>query len=268
MEGAGGDAAADADRSVIIEGSMSIVASDVEAASAAAARIVREAGGRIEGREEWNDRDGDTTLATTTMILRIPAESLDESLEELRELGTVESLRTTTADVTTDVQDVDARVAALQSTIARLESFQAEAASVDDLLSIEQEISERQTELEGNLTQQADLAEQVAFSTITLSIQSERSAPSSPDSFLGGLVVGWTSFVAFLAGFAIVLGMLLPWLLGLGLLAAAVVLLVRWLGRRRLRQEPPVAPPTEEALPWVQGEATQHAAGANHPPTG
>lgn len=272
VEGAGGDAAADADRSVFIEGSMSIVAADVEAASAAAAGIVREAGGRIDGREEWNDRDGDTALATTTMILRIPAESLDDALEELRELGTVESLRTTTTDVTTDVQDVDARVAALQSTLARLESFQAEAASVEDLLTIEQEISERQTELEGNLAQQAELAEQVAFSTITLSIQSEPSTPSSPDSFLDGLVVGWTSFVTFLAGFAIVLGMLLPWLLGLGLLAAAIMLLVRWLGRRSLRQKPPAAPPTappaDEALPWVRGETAPQTTGANHPPTG
>lgn len=260
----GGDAAAEDDRSVIIEGSMSIVATDVQAASAAAAGIVLDAGGRIEGREEWTDHDGAAALVTTTLVLRIPADTLDTVLDALRDLGTVESLRTTTADVTSDVQDVDARVDALQSTITRLASFQAEATSVDDLLSIEQEISERQAELEGYLTRQAALAEQVAFSTITLSIQSEPSAPNTPDSFWGGLVVGWTSLVTFVAGFTVVLGMLLPSLFALGLLAVVIALLVRWLRRRR-PAEPP-APPADEASPWVARDEPQSSVGAGSAP--
>ena len=242
--------AADDDRAVVIEGSMTIVVEDVAGATDAATQLVRGAGGRIDGRDETLDEYDGGEYAVTTMVLRIPADELDDALAELRELGTVESLQTSTTDVTTAVEDVDAHVAALQSTIARLQSFQSEATSVDDLLSIEEEISARQAELEGYLAQQSDLAEQVSFSTITLSLRSEP-APivQGPDSFWGGLLVGWNSLVTFLAGFVIVLGVMLPWLVALGLLALAIVLLVRWLRRRR-PPKPPVAPPGQ-AIPWV-----------------
>ncbi|WP_194410754.1 DUF4349 domain-containing protein [Microbacterium cremeum] len=268
-EGVGAEdagAAAEDDRSVIIEGSMSIVAADVDEAAAAALDIVRDAGGRVDGREEWSDQSDEGARMTATMVLRIPADSLETALDALRDLGTVESLRTSTVDVTTEVQDVDARVAALQSTIARLESFQEGVASVDDLLSIEEEISQRQTELETYLARQADLGEQVAFSTVTLSIQSQPSPSTAPDSFWGGLIVGWTSFVTFLAGFAIVLGVLLPWLLALGLLAAAIVALVRWVRRRR-PPEPPAEPRSEPPLPWIQDDERRPVRTGGTPPT-
>lgn len=255
------------DRTVVIEGSMTIVVEDVADATDAATALVRGAGGRIDGREEaFDEYDGDEH-AVTTMVLRIPAEDLDDTIADLRELGSVESLQTSTTDVTTAVEDIDAHVAALQSTIARLESFQAEATSVDDLLDIEAEIAARQAELEGYLAQQADYAEQVSFSTITLSLRSEP-APiaEGPDSFWSGLLVGVESLLKFLAGLAIVLGVMLPWLIAIGVLALAIVLLVRWLRRRRPPQ-PPVAPPGP-AMPWaVQDQPAPPVGVGGTPPT-
>lgn len=265
IEDGGSDAAAaDADRSVIVEGTMSIVVDDVTEAAGDAMNLVEAAGGRIDGRDERYDQDGEETVAISTMILRIPTESLDAAIDELRKLGTVESLQTATTDVTSDVQDVDARVSALQSTIARLESFQGEATSVSDLLSIEEEIAERQTELESYLTRQADYAEQISFSTITLSLQSTPSSTSAPDTFWSGLVVGWNSLMTFVAGLAVVLGVALPWLLGFGLVAAAIVLLVRWIRRRR--PNPPIMPPPGQAIPWIPQDEPAPPAGVGSMP--
>lgn len=232
-DSAGDPGSVEETRDVVIEGTMTVVVDDVTVAAERAADIVQAAGGRIDGRDEWNDDYG----ATTVMILRIPAAELDGALGELRALGDVRSLETASTDVTTAVQDVDARIASLESTIARLTSFQDQASTVTDLLSIEKEIAQRQAELEGYLARQADYAEQVAFSTITVTVQGV-AAPveSAPDSFLGGLAVGWDSFAAFVTGLVIVLGVLLPWIVAAGSVAIAVVLLVRWIRRRRNRR--------------------------------
>lgn len=246
--------AADPDRSVIIEGTMSVVVADVADATTDAVGIADGAGGRVDGREEWHDGYGDDAVATTTLVLRIPAPALDGALEDLRGLGSVQSLQTSTVDVTSDVEDVDARVDALESTIARLKTFQSETTSVTDLLAVEGEIAERQAELESYLTRQADLAEQVSFSTLTLTLQSESAPPSTPDSFWSGLVLGWNGMMAFLAGLAVVIGVMLPWLIGLGLIAAVIVFLIRWIRRRRPTPPTPPAPPGHTAA-WP-AEAT------------
>lgn len=246
------DPATEPDRAVIIEGTMSIVVADVAAATEDAADVVRAAGGRIEGRDESSDRDGAMAYAVTTMLLRIPAAGLDTAIDALRVLGTVESLQTSSTDVTKAVEDVDAHVSALESTLTRLQSFQDRAKSVDDLLAIEKEISARQAELEGYLAKQAGYADQVELSTITLTLRAE-SAPTAaaPDSFWGGLVVGWNSFTAFLGGLAVALGIILPWLLALGLLTVAVVFIVRWVARRRRGSNPAsrVPEPAQAPIP-------------------
>lgn len=261
-DGGGGEAAAQTDRSVVIEGEMYIVVAEVTEATATATRIAEAVDGRIDGREEWLDDGGDGPAAAATLVLRIPADALDAAIEDLRELGDVESLRTSTTDVTSDVEDVDAHIAALESTIGRLASFQDEAGSVPDLLSIEKEIAARQAELEGYQTRQADLAERVAFSTLTLTLSSQAPPAEAPDTFWDGLGVGWTSFTVFLGALMVVLGVALPWLVAIALVTVAIILLVRWIRRRR-PPAPPVQPPPTYSMP---SEPQQPAAPVGAPP--
>ncbi len=244
-----GDSDGDEPRAVIIDGTMVIVVGDVTEATGTAIDIVESAEGRIDGRREYSGGDGGT--AYSTMVLRVPAESLDDAIAELRTVGEVESVETATTDVTSEVDDLDSRIASLRSTIARLQAFQAEATSVSDLLTIEQEIATRQAELESSLTRQAEYADQVSFSTLTLTLQSEpapfQPEATGPDSFWSGLGVGWNSLMAFLGGLAIVLGVALPWLVGIGLLAMVIILTVRGIARRRVKRHP--VPPAQPAAP-------------------
>lgn len=241
-------AVAEADRSVVIEGSMRIVVDDVAAATSEAATIVVEADGRIDGRDEFTE-PGAPQTSSTTMTLRIPAEALEGTLDELRAIGTVQSVQTSSTDVTTSVQDVDAHIAALESTIARLQSFQGSSTSVADLLAIEKEISSRQAELEQYRAQEVSLSERTAFSTITLTLlASALSVSAAPGDFAAGFAVGWNSFIAFTGGLVIALGVALPWLIAGGLIAAAIVFPLR---RRRRRRQAAAA---------ASGEPVAHAA--------
>ena len=219
-----GEGQPDEERSVVVEGWMSMTVDDVAAASADAQAIVGRSGGRVENRDESRE-DGQ---GWSTLAMRIPADALERVVGELRDLGDVDHVTTTSTDVTGAVRDIDARLAALESTLERLASFQSEATSVDDLLAIEREVSDRQAELEKLRAEQASYTDRVAYSSLSLELRSEGTASPMPDSFWGGLVVGWNALVGFVGGVFVVLGALLPWLVVFG----GLTLLVIWVVRR------------------------------------
>ena len=233
---ASGDDVAD-DRSVITTGYLYLtVDAPLEAANDAAA-ITEAAGGRVDARQEFAPRNNDAGGAQLT--LRIPAERLTATLDRLKELGDVEELQLSALDVTRQVQDIDARVTALRSSITRLLALQDAAATVEDLIALETAISDRQAELESLEAQQRYLADQVGLSTIELVLGSRAVAPvTEPDTFLTGLIAGWEALVAFGSRLLVLLGVLIPWLVLLGLLGLIVLLIVR---RARRRPTTPVA---------------------------
>ena len=221
-------------RSVITTGHLYLtVAAPLEAAEEAA-RIAERAGGRVDGRTEYSPDQG--RYAAAELLLRLPSATLTETLEELRALGEVEELTLQTDDVTREVQDLDARITALRSSVERLLALQDAAATVEDLIDLETAISDRQGQLESLEAQQRYLADQVDLSTLRLTLGSDATAPvDEPDTFLTGLLAGWESLVAVGSGLLVIAGVLLPWFAVLGVLALVTLLVVRGARRRRGR---------------------------------
>lgn len=221
-----------ADRSQIVTGYMTVTVETPADAAKDAIRIVEGVNGRIDGRQEYAPTDGDK--GSSQLTLRIPADALDATIEKLGALGTVVEISTTADDVTSQVNNVDARVKSLQASVDRLTALLSTATDVDQLVSIESSLTQRQGELESMLAQQRSLGDQVSLATITLSLISEADAPPppAPVTFLTGLETGWSAFVAFISGAIVVIGVLLPWIVFFGLVAAVAVVIVRWRKRR------------------------------------
>ncbi|CAN7383003.1 DUF4349 domain-containing protein [Microbacterium sp. LjRoot45] len=238
----GGGEIAEEGRSVIVEGWMAISVDDVVSASADAQGIVARAGGRIDAREESTEEGGEWS----TLTLRVPAAALDAVVEDLRGLGEVDRVSTSSTDVTGAVRDVDARIAALETTLQRLTAFQDKATRVDDLLEIEREVSARQAELEKLRAEQQSYAERVDYSSLELELHPVGTAQPLPGTFGDGFVTGWNALVAFVGVLLVVFGAMLPWLVVAGLLTVLIIWLVRLLGRaaarRRAARAPEVAP--------------------------
>ncbi|MFD5866412.1 DUF4349 domain-containing protein [Agromyces sp. NPDC127015] len=251
----GGDAGADGgsadearaepdavDRSVITTGWIAVTVDDPIDAAEEAAAIVDRAGGRTESRTEQPGTDASPPSAH--LVLRVPAAELDGVVDEIRDLGRVDSVSMQASDVTQQRTDLDARIEALSASVDRLEQLLAEAETIADLIAIESELTTRQAELD-SLTQQRDqLVDQVDYSTLTLDLATVEAAPApAPDDFWSGVVAGWTALVGFLSSLAVALGVLLPWFAVL-LVIAAVVTLVVVLAARGRRRAPgvPVEP--------------------------
>ena len=132
----------------------------------------------------------------------------------------------------------------MQASLDRLLALMKKATTTESLIALETAVSDRQGNLESLEAQQRYLADQVSLSTIELSLISPANAPADvPNNFFSGIVVGWNSFVSAMAGLLVIIGVVLPWLLIVGALAAAVLGILRWNKRR------------EAGAPQDQGEA-------------
>jgi len=233
------------DSAVVITGRISIETADPIAAAAKATSIVTDAGGRVSGRSEHAAEDGGQASAELT--LRIPVDALEDARIALAELGTVKDTSMESVEVGGTQRDLEARMTTLRTSIARYDEWLATASATSDLIELESEISDRQTELEGLEAQARALADQVAMSTVTLSLMSEYiPLKTAPSDFGEALTVGWNGFVGFWGSVMIALGLMLPWLVTIAVITAIVV----WLSiraRRRLPTRPP-APALDATL--------------------
>jgi len=221
------DPAAAAEREIVTTGSATVVADDPAAAASRLARLVEEAGGRVERRTE-TAASADSP-GTASMTVRLPANRMTGAVEALDKLGTVEDVDVQTEDVTGQGQDLDARIAALTTSTDRLRDLMKTAGTTEDLLQVEQELSTRQADLDALTAQRQRLSDQVAMSTLDVRLVPEPvDAVQSRGGFLGGLSSGWHALVTTLQTIVLVLGVLLPWLV----LAAIGYLGFRWLRRR------------------------------------
>ncbi|MBW8764590.1 MAG: DUF4349 domain-containing protein [Microbacterium sp.] len=227
------------DTAVVITGRISIVAEDPIDAAGAATVIVTDAGGRVSARTEHAAEDG--SQASADLTLRIPADALEDVRSELAGLGTVKETTLDSAEVGGTQRDLDARITTLRASIARYNEWLGTASATSDLIELESAIAERQTELEGLEAQARALDDQVAMSTITLSLMSEYvPVKTAPDDFGEALLVGWNGFVAFWSAVLIALGVALPWLVLFAAIAVGATLLtIRARRRQAMRLQPP-----------------------------
>src|SRR4051794_773441 len=232
-----------ADRSIVVTGTVTVTATKPLDAADKAVSIVEAAGGRVDGRTE--NAATDRNEGSATLVLRIPADKLTSTLDALKKLGRPDQVSIESTDVTTETQDLGARIDALRASITRLLQLESTATDTTNLIAIETAISDRQGELESLEAQQRGLDDQISMSTITLELRSDAAAPPvKPADFWSGLGAGWGGFVAFWAGALVVFGVLLPWLVFLALAALVTVVVVRIVRRRAARAAGAAAAPT------------------------
>ncbi|NHT19313.1 DUF4349 domain-containing protein, partial [Cellulomonas sp. IC4_254] len=228
-------------RQVITTGEAGLVSPDPRAAADAVVAQVEAAGGRVDARHETAARADEGTEATADLTVRVPAGAMTGLLEALDEIGDVDHVDLSSDDVTGAAQDLDARIHAMTLSVARMEDLLNRASTRQEVLEAEGTLTERQASLESLQSERARMAEQVALSTLRISIwtppqpaPADETAPAEPEGppgFLGGLAAGWSALLGVLGVVVTVLGVLLPWLV----LGAAVLAAVLW-ARRSLRR--------------------------------
>lgn len=172
--------------------------------------------------------------------LRIPVEKLETFLSDLSERCKVVEKRLEVEDNTDAYYDLDVRIHALELRYAKLEEYLTSAEKLEDLLTLEKEMSEVLSDLDTLKGQKASLDRDIAYSTVQIKLYEvvSPSAVSYAADDLGtriknGLLLTLRALRSFLEGFVVVLVSALPVLLLIGAVTFAVLGIVRLCRRRK-----------------------------------
>jgi hypothetical protein len=239
--GPGANRAAVRTASVIRTGEISVTGKDLDRLRVEVTDLLTALGGNLQSERTTNDRRGE--VAESTLVLRIPVARFDAAKRALEKLGRLRFSNESAKDVTTEVIDIDERVETLQNSLDRLQRFQRSATDVADLLRYENQITQRQSELQSAEAQQAYLADQTAMSTITVHLSTPDNPAREPGllddaGFLSGLRGGWHALQDLVVVVLTVAGAVLPFLAALAVFGLPAWLVLRGLWRRRAAPTP------------------------------
>jgi hypothetical protein len=228
-------------RAVISHGSIEMRSRDVARTRDDVLRLLQRWNGIVANEETGSDSHG--RMSSATLVLRVPSADFADAMVALAGVAHTVHQEISSEDVTTQVIDVSERLRAKRDSIRRIEQLLAHAKNLGQIISIENDLSNRQAELDSLKRQHAWLADQTSLSTINASIT--RTAPvvhprQHRSGLLAGLSTGWHALAAAGVAALTVIGFLLPFAVVLALLGVPA-----WLVWHRRGRKP--APPTESA---------------------
>jgi hypothetical protein len=215
----------------------------VRATSAAAQGIIlAESIGTSGGPDPVPLTDSTKVSATTyaEITLSVPSDQLDGVLDDLASVGKVIQSTSSSDDVGSQIVDAQSRLATMRVSVARVRGFLDNAKDLTQVVTLEAELTRRESDLEALEAQLASLKGSVARSPVQVSLTTQPAVivpPHPATGFFAGLKGGWSAFVASVAVLLTVVGAVLPF----AVLAALLGLPVWWfLRRRRVSTPPPV----------------------------
>jgi hypothetical protein len=225
---------------IIYTAQLTVRARDVSRAEAAAKRIVAGQGGYVASEDAAVD-PAHPNRSTAMLVLKIPVGLYPATLDDLATaLGTRVSLQQQAQDVTASVADVNSRATSALASIAQLRALLRRAGSVADLLSVQNQINQQESDLESLQAQQRALSRETSFATVSLRLVAVPVAATHKHrghaAFLRGLSAGWHALRGLGNGLLIALGALIPFVI---FIVAAAYLAYRGMRRRLTRRAAP-----------------------------
>lgn len=183
------------------------------------------------------DSAGAGQPATGSATLRVPVANFTAALDAVEGLGRTTSVSTSGQDVTSQYVDLQARLQSLEDARTQFQQILTDAQTISDILAVEQQISDLQTQIEQLQGQINVMDDQTSYSTITVTLTETANGSSVvPPARPSGLSRAWDharhSFVAGLEDVVAASGGIAVFVV----FAAAAVLVGRLLWTRTRRR--------------------------------
>ena len=144
---------------------------DLDALLESITQRVTQLGGYIQERNLHNGSAyAQHRYRSVSMVIRIPADQADNFVQQISGESNIVSSSETVQDVTLQYVDVESRIQALETERDRLLELLAQAESLDEILMIEQRLTEVRYSLESYASQMRTLENQISYATIHLNI--------------------------------------------------------------------------------------------------
>ncbi|MBQ8351247.1 MAG: DUF4349 domain-containing protein [Clostridia bacterium] len=199
---------------------------------------VATAGGYFSSSSYRDGSYNSTALRTATLVIRVPADKLTVFCNEVDGIGHVTSFYETVDDITLAYVAIESRIEVLVSEESALLTMLSKAGNISDMLAIRKQLEGVQGELAELRAQKRVYDDQVAYSTVNMTVREVKRVSEETDQMTYGQEIGYTfmeslySVGNFFRAASIFLVGNSPVLLLWAIVIACVVLLVRLILRR------------------------------------
>ena len=219
--------------------------------------LVEQYGGFVEsssvnGSNYYTQSRGYSSTRCASYVIRVPSEKFSALMGSLSTLGNVPYSHTYTENITAQYYDTDARLTAYRTQEARLLEMMEAAKTVEDLIAIEEKLTELRYQIESLQSTLKNWDRQVAYSTLDLEVQEViEYTPESRMSYGQELALALSNGLKrtgeFFKDLLLLIVGALPALVILAVVLA--ILIPVWKKRRKARKarkNPPAEKPKEE----------------------
>ena len=141
----GGDQTIDADRMIIRTANMQLVVDDVRDTIDKITQLAQDREGYVVNSSSW--KEGERVVGQIT--IRVPSADFNYAMSVLRSMAVEVNSETTSAqDVTEEYVDLEAQLRTMEATEAQLLKLMEKAVKVEDILSVQRELSRVQQDIE------------------------------------------------------------------------------------------------------------------------
>ena len=214
------------DEKLVYTGNLSIQSLEYDSCAADIRKKIKEFNGIIQSESESDDDyhwyyDDHTNSSVRTLYLtvRIPSAKFYDFLSSVGESGKVISRSVNVENISQTYSDTKTQIEALEIEETRLLEMMEKADTIEDMIAVESRLTEVQTDLNFYKTNLRGMDTDVAWSTISLSLEEvKKYSPTVVEQTFGEKVQeafsdAWSAFRGFVQGLILVLIRLLPFLL-------------------------------------------------------
>jgi Domain of unknown function (DUF4349) len=200
----------------------------------------------------------DDRSSTASFVIKLPPEQVEKAVAELDAIGIRRTASQGTEDVTSQVVDIDARLVTAQASLDRVRKLLDAATDLGQVLSLESQLTERETLVEQYTAMKRALSERTELATLRIQL-SLGAAPaiavkdhaSTTPTVGKAFRTGWNGFVKMLAAILIFIGYTAPFLVVAAIAAALLIPITRrrrhlMAQRNRSAAPPPPPAPVED----------------------
>ena len=264
------------DEKLVYSGDLTVQTLEYDDCVAQVRAKIKSAGGIIQSESEsdadyhwYYDDHVNTSTRTLYLTVRIPSAGFYDFLASVGEAGKVTSRSVSVDNISQAYSDTKTQIEALEIEEKRLLEMMEKAESIEDMIAVESRLTEVQSDLNYYKTRLRGMDTDVAYSTISMTIEEvKKYSPTVVEQSFGDRVReafanAWRVFVKFLQDVVIIVIELLPFLL-LILVIVLLVLLIRkltapWREARRKKKEEEYARKQAEAMARRQAAMMQQA---------
>ncbi len=220
---------ATADRKIIKTAQVSIKTKNYDTLMSEIKQKIEQYGGYVEQSQEYNYDS--VSNRNAYMYIKIPADKLEQFIEELEAIGTVVSKVIESDDITDSYIDVESRINALETEEKTLLAILEKAENLTDVIELQNRLSAVRSDLESMKAKKQHYDGKIAYSGISLDINEVERVVEGDDTFFGEvkerLMNNLYDLGDFLRELTISLIASLPYIAIVGVIAAVVIIIIK-----------------------------------------